>query len=69
MSNVATVETNDGLLLVAEDRKTVDALHASARRELARQAVAASNFTGLSVEYCAKMVLYRMAMRMKQEVA
>lgn len=65
MSKSAALETTDGLLIVSEDRKTLKELHADTRTALAHQAAFASRFTGLSLDYCAKMVLRRAAKRLQ----
>jgi|GEM_PF-6703213 len=66
MTKQATaIDRKNGILLVAKDRKSVETMHGWTGRELGRQAALASQFTGLSLGYCMKMVLYRAAERIK----
>lgn len=59
----AAIPTDKGMMIVAKDEKSLGKFMDAAKRELAKQAIAASKYTGLSVEFCSEMVLHRMMRR------
>lgn len=55
----AALETDKGMLVVAQDKQALDKFMGMAKRELAIQALVMSKHTGLSVEMCSEMALHR----------
>jgi len=69
MSTLAAIPKDSGLMIAAKDKKHLDSAMSMATQELARQAAVVSLKTGLSVGYCAKIVLHRLNRRMASGIA
>jgi hypothetical protein len=54
---------NNDLLIASETKEAVKGLHEYARMGLASEAAYAHKFTGLSLDYCVRMVMHRAARR------
>jgi hypothetical protein len=61
----AAIPKDSGLMIVAEDKKSLDKFMGVAARTLGQQAMAVSRHTGLSLDFCSAIALHRAMRRMQ----